>query len=224
MVVNGARRGRDAARAAAEQPTTLVLGAVPSATASLVPRTVARLLAEGGPASLIVTALTPQLAAMVLTRELDAAVVTDAPPGLPRDGELRAVHLQDDELVVLARKGHPLSGPDRVTVTDLAEETWVEDNPGSETILRQLATRAGFEPHISRTTDDLFAKTGLVAAGLGIALVPDLMVPAMRSDLTALRLTKPAERGAYLIARRDRNDFDDLLAALSEPAVDPATR
>jgi DNA-binding transcriptional LysR family regulator len=216
LVVNEARRGRDAARVATEQTITLALGAVPSATASLVPRAVARLLADGGPDCVVVSALTPQLAAMVVGRELDAAVVTDAPPGLPRDTELRAVHLCDDELVVLAREGHRLAGPDRTTLAHLAEETWVEDNAGSETILRQLAARAGFEPRVTVSAGDLFAKTGLVAAGLGVALVPGLMVPALRSDITVLRLTEPATRGIYLIARRDRDRLDDLLAVLSD--------
>ena len=74
----------------------------------------------------------------------------------------------------------------------LAGETWIEDNVGSEIMLRQLAARAGFEPRISMTADDLLAKTGMAAAGLGVALVPDLLVPALRPDLAVLRLKRPA--------------------------------
>jgi DNA-binding transcriptional LysR family regulator len=142
-------------------------------------------------------------------------VVTDAPPGLPRDAELRATHLDDDEVVVIAAPGHPLAGPDRVGLERLAGETWIEDNVGSEIMLRQLAARAGFESRISTSADDLLAKTGMVAAGLGVALVPDLLVPSLRADLAVLRLERPTYRGIYLISRKDRVGLDRLVEALT---------
>lgn len=215
LVVNEARRGREAARSATARPATLVLGAVPSATASLVPRALGALRAAGGPECTVVSRLTAGLASMVVSRELDAAVVTDAPPGLPRDPELGAVHLGDDEVVVVAAADHPLAGEQRVDVRRLAEETWVEDNVGSEVMLRQLAARAGFEPRISMVADDLLAKTGLAAAGLGVALVPDLLLPSLRPDLAVIRLQRPVRRGIYLISRRDRGALDAVVAALT---------
>jgi DNA-binding transcriptional LysR family regulator len=107
-----------------------------------------------------------------------------------------------------------LAGEERVDLKRLAEETWIEDNAGSEIMLRQLASRAGFEPRISSIADDLLAKTGLVAAGLGVAIVPDLLRSSLRADLAILRLRRPVHRGIYLISRRDRGGLDDLVAAL----------
>jgi DNA-binding transcriptional LysR family regulator len=214
LLVSEARRGRDAARSATERPASLVLGAVPSATASLVPDALGRLRAQGGPECTMVTRLTPELGPMVLGRELDAAVVTDAPPGLPRDADLRATHLGDDEVVVIAAPGHPLAGEKRVDVKRLRDESWIEDNAGSEVMLRQLAARAGFEPRIASLADDLLAKTGLVAAGLGVAIVPDLLLPSLRADLSVLRLQRPVHRGVYLLGRRDRSGLDELTSAL----------
>jgi DNA-binding transcriptional LysR family regulator len=215
LVVNEARRGREAARSATDRPTTLALGAVPSATAFLVPRALGLLRAGGGPDCTVLSRITPELGPMVLSRELDAAVVTDAPPGLPRDAELRATHLGDDEVVVIAPADHPLARGGRVALTRFAGETWIEDNVGSEIMLRQLAARAGFEPLISTMADDLLAKTGMVAAGLGVAIVPDLLVPSLRADLAVIRTTQPTHRGIYLLSRKDRAGLDDLVAALT---------
>jgi DNA-binding transcriptional LysR family regulator len=214
LLVNEARRGQEAARAATQRPAALVLGAVPSATASLVPRALGRLRAAGGPACTVVTRLTPELGPMVVSRELDAAVVTDAPPGLPRDPELRATHLGDDEVVVIAATDHPVATEERIDLKRLAAETWIEDNEGSEVMLRQLAARAGFEPRISTLADDLLAKTGLVAAGLGVAIVPGLLLPSLRPDLAVVRLRRPAHRGIYLVSRKDRAGLDDVVGAL----------
>lgn len=218
VVVNEARRGGEAARGAAERRLSLVLGAVPSATAHLVPHAVGRLRRSGGPGVVVLTRLTYELGPMVVGREVDAAVVTDAPPGLPRASELRTVHLYDDEVVVIAAPDHPLAGDERLDVKRLADETWVEDNAGSEVMLRQLAARSGFEPRIETIADDLLAKTGLVAAGLGVAIVPSMLLPALRSDLAVIRLTRPVHRGIYLLTRRDagaRAAVDALTNALA---------
>jgi DNA-binding transcriptional LysR family regulator len=82
-------------------------------------------------------------------------------------------------------------------------------------MLRQLAARAGFEPQVSSTADDLLAKTGMVAAGLGVAIVPAMLLPALRSDLAVLRVRQPVLRGIYLLARTDRSDLAPVVDALS---------
>ena len=81
-------------------------------------------------------------------------------------------------------------------------------------MLRQLAARARFEPRISMTADDLLAKTGMVAAGLGVAIVPGLLLPSLRADLAVLRVKRPTYRGVYLISRKDRTGLDALVEAL----------
>jgi DNA-binding transcriptional LysR family regulator len=162
----------------------------------------------------VISRITPELGPMVVSRELDAAVVTDAPPGLPRDAELRATHLGDDEVFVIADRDHPSAGSDPVDLKRLADATWIEDNVGSEIMLRQLAARAGFEPHVATIADDLLAKTGMVAAGLGIAIVPGLLLPSLRADLAILRMKRPVHRGVYLISRKDHTGLDDLVGTL----------
>ncbi|MFC0623375.1 LysR family transcriptional regulator [Kribbella deserti] len=221
LVVNEARRGADAARQAREGQPRLVLGAVPSAAASLVPRAIqSMMMSEPNLEWTIVSGLTPRLVEMVLSQEIDAAVVTDAPPGFPATKELVATHLFDDEMVIVAPLEHRLGNRSLVNMADLAGEIWIEDNAGSESLLRQLAVRAGFEPRLHRSAQDLPTKTGLVAASLGVALIPQLLVPSLRSDLALLRLEQPAYRGIYLLTRREDRSLDTLRTALltSRPA------
>lgn len=216
LVVNEARRGAEAARQARQGQQRLMLGAVPSATASLVPQAIRSLVtSEPGLEWTVISGLTPRLVDMVLGQEIDAAVVTDAPPGLPAAKELHAAHLFDDEMVVVAPPGHDLADSSPVGMSELAGEVWVEDNAGSETLLRQLAARAGFEPRLHRSADDLPTKTGLVAAGLGVALVPRLLVPSLRSDLVILGLEQSVHRGIYLLTRRD----DELMVTLRNTLI-----
>jgi DNA-binding transcriptional LysR family regulator len=215
IVVNEAERGREAARTAPAPATRLVVGAVPSAAAALVPEALRRL--RGPVQWSIVPALTVDLASMVRHREIDIAVVTDAPPGLPTDPHLRLTHLGEDVMAVVVPAEHRLAARARaVAFAALAGERWIEDNAGSEALLRGMAARAGHEVEVDRSATDLLSKTGLVAAGHGIALVPGLLVPALRSDLRVLRLEDSVPRGIYLLERLDGAPQRALLGALKE--------
>lgn len=218
LLIHEAARGQEAARAAEGDRAPLLIGSVPSAAAALVPHAIAHLRRSAGLECTVVTALTPRLTGMVQARDLRAAVVTDVPTGLPDDPDLRAVHLADDEVVVVVPADHPVAGRSTIAIESLSEELWVEDNAPSAAILRRLATRAGFEPRLQHLADDLSAKTGLVAAGLGVALVPGLLVPALRADVAVVRLTAPAARGVYLLTRRDGPDPEGLADALTSSA------
>jgi DNA-binding transcriptional LysR family regulator len=210
LLVSAARQGRSAAQAESVRPAALTIGAVPSAAAALVPAAIKQLQLDGGRDCVVVTGLTPGLADMVIDGELRAAVVTDAPPGLPRHADLRATHVFDDEVAVVLPQGHPLSGRGRVDIRLLVEETWIEDNDGSEVLLRTLGARAGADVRVSRSASDLLAKAGMVAAGLGVALVPGLMLPSLRPDLAVVRLEDPVSRGIFLLTRRDGGDLAQL--------------
>jgi DNA-binding transcriptional LysR family regulator len=224
LLIHEAARGQEAARAAEGEVAPLLIGSVPSAAAALVPHALAHLRRSAGVECTLVTALTPRLTGMVQAPGLHAAVITDAPPGLPDDPDLHALHLMDDEMVVVVPAGHALAADPVVAMESLSAELWIEDNAGSAATVRRLAARAGFEPRIPHLADDLSAKTGLVAAGLGVALVPGLLVPALRADVTVLRLAEPAERGVYLLTRRGGPDTEELASALAWSVEQVRTR
>ena len=214
IVVNQADRAFRSAREAYDGPEPpLALGATPATAASIVPVALARLEAGRGrlPWTLL-PELTPRLQEMTVGGELDLAVVTDAPPGLDDDPRLARRPLGADEMHVMVPAGHPLAGRDRVAITDLAEEPWVEDNEGSAALLRRTAGRAGVDIRIERTAADLFGKTAMVAAGHAIALVPGVLATSLRRDVVAVPLEDAPRRGIFALTRAD---------AEPHPLVDP---
>jgi DNA-binding transcriptional LysR family regulator len=217
IVVNEAERGRRAVRDADVTSRHLAVGAVPSAASTIVPAALAALQAEG-PAIRwsVVPALTQDLVAMVRQREVDLAVVTDAPPGLPAEPGVQATHVGDDEPVVVVPRDHPLAhgSARQIRLRALATERWIEDNAGSETMLRGMAARAGVPLQIDRSATDLLTKTGLVAAGHGVALVPGLLVAALRADVVALRLVDAPARGIFVLRRAPGEDHDSFVRAI----------
>ncbi|WP_338782970.1 LysR family transcriptional regulator [Streptomyces sp. DG1A-41] len=183
----------------------LTVGATPSLAAGIVPAAIRRLLETAGPVRWNLSPeLSPELHERVIAGDLDVAVVTDAPPGLPNDPRLERRLLGLDEMVVVLPVGHPQAGHGPVPIQELADQTWVEDNDGSAALLRQHAARAGVTARIDLTAADLLGKMALVATGHAIALIPGVLTCALRTDVTTVALVDPPTRGIYTITpRRD---------------------
>jgi DNA-binding transcriptional LysR family regulator len=203
--VNEADRAIRAAREARDGPTArpLAVGATPSMAAGVVPAAMRRLLDEAGPLPWnLVTGLTRELYERTVNAELDIAIVTDAPPGLPSDSRLERRFLGTDEMIVVLPAGHHLAGSGQARIEALASETWAEDNEGSAALLHQHAARAGVTARIDLNAADLPGKIALVATGHAIALVPGVLATTLRADVATLALVNPPTRGIYAVLPR----------------------
>lgn len=216
LVVATAQHGRAAAVTAGET-RHVILGSVPSAAASLLPAAMRRM--PDPPNWTMLTGLTPELIRRVADGELDLAVVTDAPPGLPKATGVKTAHLTDDPMAVILPADHRLAARHRVSITDLADERWTDDNPGSESLLRHLAARHGLTLRIEQTSSDLMTKTALVAAGHGIAIVPRMLASALRPDVRLVDLADAPRRGIYAVTQNRRPDLDDIVSALASSSA-----
>ena len=205
-VVNEAERAIRAARDARDGSSArpLAVGATPSLAAGVVPAAMRRLLDETGPLPWnLVPALTGELHERTVDGELDIAIVTDAPPGLPSDPRLDRHFLGTDEMVVVLPVSHHLAGSGPTRIEELASESWAEDNEGSAALLRQHAARAGVTARIDLNAADLPGKIALVATGHAVALIPGALAPSLRADVTTLALVNPPARGIYAVLPRN---------------------
>ena len=83
--------------------------------------------------------------------------------------------LLEEKMWVALPPGHPLAASDKVKLSDLADEDWLCGRSGScrEHVMR-LCQDAGFEPNVGFDSDDYQVLKGLVSAGLGVTLLPEL--------------------------------------------------
>ena len=104
---------------------------------------------------------------------------------------LDLIHLFDDPMFVALPLGHALSDADPLSLADFAGEPWMLGTPDScpdSRLFRRACLEAGFEPRISLENDDYGAVLGFVAAGLGVALVPEMVTRVVRADVVIRRL------------------------------------
>jgi DNA-binding transcriptional LysR family regulator len=96
---------------------------------------------------------------------------------------------------------HPLASRRRLRLSDLQGEAWVQTSIVSACARHvvRCCHAAGFEPTVSFESDDYQTVQGLVAAGVGVALIPELALSVVREDI-AIRALSPAPPVRRVIA------------------------
>jgi DNA-binding transcriptional LysR family regulator len=192
----------------------LRLGAFPTANSTLVPLAIkAFSLAHPDVELRLEEAVSHALFDRLRAGELDLAVVSDHEPG-PVHDDVDLELLMDDPLHVALPCGHALADKPQLTMADLREETWIEGRESiCSTPLRLAANAAGYEPRIGFESAQWLGKQGLVAAGVGVTLIPTLALATLREDIVLRRIDDPQLRRRVFAAT--------LACGYRSPAVDP---
>ncbi len=88
--------------------------------------------------------------------------------------------LLTDRLIGVVPEGHRLAGAERIGIAELEHEPWIAGCPRCRRHLVEVCESAGFTPRIDFATDDYPAVFGLVGAGLGVAVMPELALESVR--------------------------------------------
>jgi DNA-binding transcriptional LysR family regulator len=119
----------------------------------------------------------------------------------PGDG-IDLIPLLDEQILVALPTGHRLAECRRVRLHDLRDETWIEGaHPDCLGPVPNLTEALGRPPRVGFTCDDWNGKQALVAAAVGITLVPTPAQPAIRQDVTLLPTAPPPAAPAPLRRR-----------------------
>ena len=202
-----------AALDAAEEEITAIAGlragrvrlqAFPSSSATLVPKTLAILKAKHPDITVTFSeAEPPESLAALRNGDCDVAVAfayEGADLGeLEEDLSLLVTRrLMDDEVRLVVPGAHAHAGDASASLVDFSGDDWIAGCPRCRGPLLSLADHAGFRPNVAFETEDYVAQLGLVTAGLGVALVPDLILNAAKHDEVATLPLSPASRRQIL--------------------------
>lgn len=185
---------------AAEDDLAAVLGvrggrlrvaSFPSAGSTLIPQAVAAFrrmhpevelsLGEGEP---------EQIAPRLRAGEFDLALLFEFPADDVHFGSLATTPLIRDPMWVALPAEHALAHKQGLTLLDLRNEDWVQtsaESPCARHVVR-ICLEAGFEPRVSFESDDYDTIQGLVAAGVGVALIPRLALSHRQPGLVVRKL------------------------------------
>ncbi len=210
---------------AAESDLAAVLGvrggvlrvaSFPSAGATLIPEAVARFRSQHPAVSLTLAEAEPEeIAPRLRAGEFDLALLFEFPGARERPGVgLRTVALLEDHMHVALPTEHVLADKPALTLVDLRGEDWVQTSaasPCARHVVRSCLA-AGFEPNVTFESDDYETVQGLVAAGVGVALIPRLALTRVHPGIV-VRALAPRSPARKVVA-----------ATVTGPGVAPAAK
>src|SRR5262245_16060754 len=206
------------------------LASFPTAGASVVPPAVAAFNGRHPEVELSLVEAEPEESVqMMKAGELEVALVFEykdlEQPEFERlyEGvELRQLLL--DPMYVAIARDHKLARKGRLRLAELAGDTWIQNDCSGACGRMHLAAcaAAGFEPRIAFESDDYNVVQGLVAAGVGVSLLPALALTNVRDDIVVRSLGRgaPARKiAAATIAGRYRSPATEAMLGILEEAA-----
>jgi DNA-binding transcriptional LysR family regulator len=179
----------------------LRMASFPTAGATLMPLAIATFRARYPDVELTLAEGEPeQIAPRLRAGELDLALLFEfGESSLAED--ITRVELLEDPLYLALPRDHALAGKRKLRLQDLRAEAWVQtssSSPCARHVVRSCHA-AGFEPRVAFESDDYQTVQGLVAAGVGVALIPELALSVVREDIV-IRALSPHPPARQVIA------------------------
>jgi len=166
----------------------VTVGAFPTAVAGIIPAALNALQQDRPDTTLsLIEATTPVLIEHVDRGDVDVAVVTEGPDERALPTSLDRTHLLDEHLLVAVGRAHRLARRRSVFLREVIGDTFITGSDTDENALLR-AHRLDFRPPSQIVVADWIGKFACVAAGIGIALVPQLVTRALPAGVTVLKL------------------------------------
>jgi DNA-binding transcriptional LysR family regulator len=138
---------------------------------------------------------------------------------------VKRLELFDDPMYVVLPARHPAARrhPDAVPLAELAGEAWATGHAEmgwEEVTYRTCRELGGFEPDLRHRANDATVSLALVAQGLAVTMLPDLVVPGRHPGVTLRAIAEGTVSRTIFAATREtdtrRPSVRALLAAIVE--------
>ncbi|GAB2711330.1 LysR family transcriptional regulator [Nocardia thraciensis] len=135
----------------------------------------------------------------------DVEIVVEDPDAGPPPG-VRVHRLATDPYLVAVRSDDPLAARSEVALVDLAESTWIDNEPSDgpcRRILLNACAQAGIVPRFQVQTPDYRTALSMVATGIGVTALPRLAAVDLPATVVARPLVGPTPIRFVSVAVRD---------------------
>jgi DNA-binding transcriptional LysR family regulator len=170
----------------------LRMASFPTAGATLMPLAIASFRSAHPDVELTLAEHEPeQIVERLRAGELDLGLLFEFELQTPLQADMTRVELLTDPMHLALPRAHPLAASKPLRLADLGAEAWVQTSsasPCARHVVR-CCHAAGFEPNVAFESDDYQTVQGLVAAGVGVALIPQLALSVVRDDIVIRALT-----------------------------------
>lgn len=124
---------------------------------------------------------------------------------LPTRPELETIFLEQDKLMAIIPENHPLASQSNFPVTALCNDPFTLLEKGAKAEVSEIFEKCNLMPKIQFTTWDDYAIMSMVESGLGISILPQLILKRIPYKIIAKELDVPAYRNIGLALRSKKN-------------------
>lgn len=125
-----------------------------------------------------------------------------------------------EPFVVLVGKEHALAGQKTVMLRQLSAESFIFYKGRARDTALESCRKAGFEPHIVCESGELGTVRALVAAGLGLAIVPRLAAENLPATILTVAIREPKMQRQIAAVWQKGSELSPAAAALLELATE----
>ena len=119
----------------------------------------------------------------------------------PSDPALYVMELKNDEYKVVLPVGHPLAKKKKIKIEALNDQPFLLLEHGGKTEVSDILEQSGVHPDIRFTTWEDFAIMAMVEKGLGVGILPDMILKRIPYRLEIRSLEKPYYRKICLAVK-----------------------
>lgn len=120
---------------------------------------------------------------------------------LPTCPEFETIFLEQDRLLAILPEQHPLAHLEKFPVVALCDEPFMLLEKGAKAEVSEIFERCNLTPKVHFTTWDDYAIMSMVESGLGISILPELILKRVPYGIIAKELDVPAYRNIGIALR-----------------------
>lgn len=124
---------------------------------------------------------------------------------LPAHPDLDTVFLEQDRLMAVLPENHPLADRDKFPMQALCKEPFMMLEKGANREVSEIFERCSLKPFVHFTTWDDYAILSMVESGLGISILPELILKRIPYRIVAKELEIPAYRNIAIAVRNKKS-------------------
>jgi DNA-binding transcriptional LysR family regulator len=124
---------------------------------------------------------------------------------LPTKAEFETVFLEQDRLLVVIPLDHPLADCEKFPITELLNSPFMLLEKGAKAEISEIFEKHHISPQVDFTTWDDYAIMSMVENGLGISILPELILHRIPYQIIAKELEIPAFRNIGIAMREQKS-------------------
>ncbi|KGR76382.1 LysR family transcriptional regulator [Ureibacillus sinduriensis] len=125
---------------------------------------------------------------------------------LPTKADIETIFLEQDRLLVVLPEDHPLAEYDKFPISEILNSSFILLEKGAKADISEIFEKHQISPQISFTTWDDYAIMSMVENGLGVSILPELILHRIPYRIITKELDVPAYRNIG-IAMRSRESL-----------------